>query len=140
MSTETNKSLVRRWIEEAINKQNLALVDDLFTTDYVNHYAPPELPPGPEGEKIFSQGFFTAFPDGQMTIENLLAEGDQVAVRWIYRGTHTGNLMNMPPTGKQFSVQGLNIFRIVDGKIAENWASFDMLGLLQQLGVVPVGV
>ena len=137
MSTEQNKGLVRRWIEEAINKQNLALVDELFTSDYVNHYFPPGLPQGQEGEKIFSAGFFTAFPDGQMTIENLLAEGDQVAVRWIYSGTHTGNFMNLPPTGKPFSAQGVNIFRIVDGRIAENWASFDMMGLLQQLGAIP---
>jgi steroid delta-isomerase-like uncharacterized protein len=144
MSTEQNKALVRRWIEEAINKQNLALVDELFTSDYVNHYFPPGLPQGPEGEKIFSSGFFTAFPDGSMTIENLLAEGDQVAVRWIYSGTHTGPLMTpggaLPPTGKKFSAQGVNIFRIAGERIAENWASFDMLGLLQQLGAVPAGV
>jgi steroid delta-isomerase-like uncharacterized protein len=140
MSAETNKALIRRWIEEAINKQNLALVDELFTSDYVNHYFPPGLPQGPEGEKIFSSGFFTAFPDGQMIIENLLAEGDEVAVRWIYSGTHTGSFMNLPPTGKPFSAQGVNIFRIANGKIAENWASFDMLGLLQQLGAVPAGV
>jgi predicted ester cyclase len=78
-----------------------------------------------------------AFPDGGVTIEEVIAEEDKVAVRFTYRGTHQGELMGIAPTGTQVTVSGMDINRIVEGKIAERWAVFDMLGILQQLGVVP---
>ena len=80
---------------------------------------------------------FAAFPDIQYTVEALLAEGDKVVVRWTARGTHTGELMGIPPTGKQVTVTGVNIGRVANGRIVEEWGEFDMMGMMQQLGVVP---
>jgi steroid delta-isomerase-like uncharacterized protein len=99
--------------------------------------SPPGTPPGPEGEKQLNTMFLAAFPDAHLTVEDELAERNIVAARWTYQGTHKGEFMGMPTTGRQVSVKGMNFFRIVDGKIVENWSSFDMLSLLQQLGVIP---
>lgn len=137
MSAEQNKAITHRWIEEVINQQNLALIDELFTSDYVNHMAPPGFPTGPQGEKLFTQMFFGAFPNGRMELVDVVAEGDRAAGRYTFSGTHTGEFIGIPPTGKRFSVSGINIIRFANGKIAENWPSLDMLGLMQQIGVVP---
>ncbi|HBY95362.1 MAG: ester cyclase [Ardenticatenaceae bacterium] len=137
MSTEQNKAVIRRWIEEVINKQNLAVIDETHTSDSINHFLPPGLPQGPAGEKQLSTMFFSAFPDGKFTIEDLIAEGDKIAMRYTYRGTHKGDFQGIPPTGKQFTATGINILRFSGGKIAESWVSFDTLGLMQQLGVIP---
>ena len=136
MSAEENKATVRRWIEEVINKQDVALIDELFAPDYVNHMAPPGLPAGPQGEKLFSQMFFGAFPDSHMELVDVVAAGDRVAGRYTYSATHRGEFMGIPPTGKHFSVSGTNIIRLAGGKIAENWPSLDMLGIMQQIGVI----
>ncbi|HZY40641.1 MAG TPA: ester cyclase [Anaerolineae bacterium] len=138
MSTQNNIALVRRWTEEVINKGNLALIDELFDADYVNHATPPGWPAGPAGEKLFTQMFLTAFPDGKFTFEDYIAEGDKVVGRYTYSGTHTGEFQGIPPTGKKFSVGGINIIRVANGRIAENWVGLDQLGLLQQLGVIPL--
>ena len=135
MSTEQNKAVVRRFVEEVINKHNLAKIDELFNTDYVNHT--PGLPPGREAEKQLNSVSFAAFPDARVTIEDLVAEGDKVAARVSYRGTPTGDFMGIPPTGKQFIVTGAGVFRVADGKIAEQWSNLDMLSLMQQLGAIP---
>src|ERR1700736_143286 len=136
MSTEQNKAVVRRFVEEVINKHNLARIDELFTPDYVNHA--PGLPPGREAEKQLNSASFAAFPDARVTIEDLVAEGDKVVARVSYRGTHTGDFMGIPPTGKQFIVTGAGVFRVADGKIAEQWSNLDMLSLMQQLGAMPL--
>ena len=81
--------------------------------------------------------FLSAFPDTQMTVEDELADGDKVATRWTATGTHTGELMGIPPTGKQVTVTGMDINRLVGGKIVEHWGEFDQMGMMQQLGVVP---
>ena len=136
MSTEQNKTIIRHWFAELINKNNLALADELVDTNYVNHFLPPDQT-GPEAEKHIMTLFFSAFPDLQGTVEDLLAEGDKVAVRITWRGANTGNFMGMPPTNKQVAFTSINIFRLVNGKIAENWPQIDMMGLMQQLGVIP---
>jgi steroid delta-isomerase-like uncharacterized protein len=117
----------------------MALVDELFAPDYVNHVAgsPIEFR-GPEGEKQFDAAYSQAFPDARLTVEDMIAEGDRVASRLSYRGTHTGEFQGIPATGKQFMTTGIQIIRIADGKIAEAWSQPDTLGLLQQLGVVPI--
>jgi steroid delta-isomerase-like uncharacterized protein len=87
--------------------------------------------------KQFISMYFTAFPDLHITIEDMIAEGDTVVVRTTFHGTHKGDLMSIPPTGKQATTTGISIFRVANGKALEHWANSDDLGLLQQLGVIP---
>ena len=134
MSVEENKAIFRRIVEEGFNKGNLAIVDELVATDHVNH---TDNVHGPEEYKQFITMYRTAFPDLHMTIEDQIAEGDKVVNRWTSRGTHKGDLMGIPPTGKQTTVTGMYVARIIGGKIVEEWGNFDALGMMQQLGVVP---
>jgi steroid delta-isomerase-like uncharacterized protein len=139
MSTEQNKALVRRYWEEVWNNGNLAVVDELIATDFDGHPLPgePDFGRGPAGQKQLVGMYRTAFPDLRMTIEDLTAEGDRVAVRWIARGTQTGEMMGIPATGKPTTVTGMFLNRLAAGKIAEGWGNFDALGMMQQLGVIP---
>lgn len=139
MSTEDNKTLSRRLFQEFWDQKNLAVADELMAANHVDHTpgSPPGLPPGPEGLKQFASVYFTAFPDLRITIEEMVAEGDKVVTRWATRATHKGDLMGIPPTGKQLTITGISIDRIAGGKIAETWTNFDALGMLQQVGVVP---
>jgi steroid delta-isomerase-like uncharacterized protein len=135
MSTEENKSNVRRGFE-ALNQRKLAVFDEILNPDVVFHTASTTIQ-GLEAYKQFLLMLFTAFPDLQFTIEDIIAEGDTVVVRYTTRGTHQGNFMGIPPTGKQGSGTGMFIDRIVNGKAIEQWGNSDTLGLLQQLGVIP---
>ncbi len=138
MSTEQNKSLVRQFVEEVMNKGNVAAIDQLVAPNVVDH-APevPNLPPGIEGTKQIFALYRVAFPDMRVTIDDEVAEGDRVAWRWTLTGTNTGSMMGMPATGKRVTMTGTDILRIVGGKITERWVNFDQLGMLQQLGVIP---
>jgi steroid delta-isomerase-like uncharacterized protein len=139
MSAESNKALSRRLLEEAFNAGNIDVVDELVTTDVVNHDAAlPEAMIGPDAAKASIRGYRTAFPDLRITIEEQIADDQAVATRWSAKGTQEGELMGMPASGKQATVTGITIDRIVDGRIAESWTNWDTLGMLQQLGVVPV--
>ena len=139
MSAESNKALSRRLLEEAFNVGNIDVIDELVTTDFVNHDAAlPEPMIGPDAAKASISGYRTAFPDLRLTVEEQIADDQGVATRWSAKGTHEGDLMGMAPTGKQATVTGITIDRIVDGRIAESWTNWDTLGMLQQLGVVPV--
>jgi steroid delta-isomerase-like uncharacterized protein len=135
MSTETNKATVRRFYAEYIP----AVVDELFTPDYMHHDAslPPEMQRGREAYKQLTQGFLAAFPDITNTVEDQVAEGDKVVSRVTVRGTQHGELMGMPPSGKAATFPLISIHRFADGKIAECWIVFDTLGMLQQLGAIP---
>ena len=104
---------------------------------YVDQKAPPGTPSGPQGIAAVITMFRQAFPDLHFTIEDQVAEGDKVATRYTFRGTQQGELMGISPTGKQVSIGGISIYRITDGKMQQAWIEYDMLGLLQQLGVVP---
>ena len=138
MSAE-NKALSRRFFEEVFNAGNLDVVDELVAPDFVNHdAATPEPARGVEGAKASITGYRDAFPDLNFTIEEQIAEGAYVTTRWSAKGTHEGDLMGIAPTGKQGTVTGISIDRIVDGRLVESWTNWDTLGLLQQLGVVPV--
>ena len=136
MSTEDNKALARRYIEEVFNQKNLATVDELNTPDFVLHNASTTIQ-GLEAYKQFVSMYLTAFPDLHTTIEDMIAEGDIVAERVTMHGTHKGDLMGIPPTGKQATITAIYIVRFANGKGVEVWANSDDLGLLQQLGVVP---
>jgi steroid delta-isomerase-like uncharacterized protein len=139
MSAESNMALSRRVLEEAFNAGNIDVIDELVTADFVNHDAAlPEAMIGPAAAKATISGYRAAFPDLRITIEQQIADDQGVATRWSAKGTHQGDLMGMSPTGKQATVTGITIDRIVDGRIAESWTNWDTLGMLQQLGVVPV--
>lgn len=135
--SEENKALIRRYYEEAWNKGNLAVLDEVVSPDYVDHNLPPELPPNRAGLKQLMAMYQAAFPDTVMTIEDQIAEGDRVVTRWTARGTHKGDLMGVPATGKAVTVTGIDISRIAGGQEVEHWGQFDLMGLMQQLGVVP---
>lgn len=132
---ETNKASVQRMIDEVMNQQNLTVVDELFAADYLMHDpAWPMEVKGPEGFKQWA-GMMLApyFSDSRITIENMIAEGDKVAVHWTWSGTHTGEFVGIPPTGRQIAIAGISIHRFADGGFVESWASYDSLGMMQQL-------
>ena len=136
MSSEANKVLVRRFFEELWNQGNLGVADELLAPEHLHHF-PGEDIHGPDGVKQLVSGIRSAFPDFHMSTDDVIAEADQVVMRFTIRGTHQGEGMGFPPTGKRVVYTGIDIFRISGGKIVERWGEVDMLGLLQQLGVVP---
>jgi steroid delta-isomerase-like uncharacterized protein len=136
MSLEENKALVRRWVA-LWNTGNSGAVDELVTPDYVRHDPNgPEIR-GPEAERRLVEMYLAAFPDLTFTIEHLIAEGDTVAARLTARGTHRGELLGIPATGRAITVAVFELYRLSDGKIAEQWVTMDALGLMQQLGALP---
>ena len=137
MSIEENKAIERRFFEEVVNKGELAVIDELFAANFVDHSAIPGIASDREGTKQYFAMAHSAFPDFHSTLEEWFAEGEKVVQRFTARGTHKGEWMGIAPTGKQFTIPGMAIHRISGGKIIENWSNIDMLGALQQLGVVP---
>src|SRR6266404_4861546 len=136
--SENNKAVVRRLIEEVWNKGNLSLVDELFAPNYEHHDpSSPDFGRGPESEKKRANLYRNPFPDLRLTIEDIIAEDNTVMTRWSCRGTHNGFLNDMATTEKQFTISGITVGRLANGKIAESYVNWDALGLMQQLGVVP---
>jgi steroid delta-isomerase-like uncharacterized protein len=139
MSTEQNKSIVRRWIEEGWNEGNIAVIDQLYAPDYIQHEPPPETVNSSDDLKQYVSMFLAAFPDLHHTIEDLIAEGDKVVWRLNSKGTHKGPFMGIPATGKIIdAITGVVIFRLENSRIVEGWVNIDALGLMQQLGVIPM--
>ncbi|TMD49826.1 MAG: ester cyclase [Chloroflexi bacterium] len=136
MSTEENKTLIRRAYEEGFNQRNLAVLDEVDASDFVVHNASTTMQ-GLEAFKQFLSLYLTAFSDAHFTIEDIIAEGDSVVARHTFSGTQQGDLMGIAPTGKQVMTTGITITRFANGKGVELWGNNDDLGLLQQLGVVP---
>ena len=136
MSTESNKSVIRNMLL-IIENGDTKNLDKYFATNWVNH--DPSLPPmqGLEGARQLI-GLWSAFSEMKVTIEDAVAEGDKVAIRFSLTGKHTGEMMGIAPTGKMIHLTANGIFKVVDGKATDNWVNFDALGLLQQLGVVPM--
>ncbi len=137
MSAEENKDIVRRfwgvWEEG-----NIDLVDELLAPDYVNRTpATPNQPTGPEGVKGVVSMFRSGIPDLRVVIEDMIADGDKVAVRYTLEGTHEGELFGVPPTGQRLTIKSIAIERVSDGKIREHWRVTDSLDMMQQLGVIP---
>ena len=137
MSPESNKLLAQRVWEEVWHQGQLSRIDGLFTKDFVRHDPGGRELQGTEQNRQFIGSLRAAFPDVHYTVEDQIAEGDKVVVRYRFRGTHLGAFQGMPPTGKQVTYTGILIYRIVDGKIAEQWTEFDLLDFLRQLGVLP---
>jgi steroid delta-isomerase-like uncharacterized protein len=129
----------RRFFDEIFSQGDYDLVDELFAPEYVGHPSgPEETVRGPEGVKAYVGGLRAGVPDLRLTIEDQVVDGDKVATRWTARGTHRGELLGIEPTGRSAAVTGVTIQRIGDaGRIVEGWTNWDMLGMLQQLGVVP---
>ena len=138
MTAETNKAIVHRYVEDGANAGNMSVIDELFAADFVNHDPTQPATRDLAALKQFMLARQAAFPDQRTTIEDLFVEGDRVAKRWTWRGTQTGEFNGIPPTGRQVTIAGIDILRVSDGKIQEIWWGYDMLGVLQQLGVIPV--
>jgi steroid delta-isomerase-like uncharacterized protein len=137
MSAEQNKALVHRFVEEVQSQGNTDALDEICSPEFVNHSAPPGVPSNCEGVKQLTAMFRQAFPDSYFSVEDMLAEGDKVATRKTFHGSHQGEFMGIPPTGQQVSMELIDIVRIADGRVVEHWAVGDNLGMMQQLGIVP---
>ena len=136
MSAENNKSLMRRYFEEVWQKGNPAAVDHFLAPTYQRYLSPKAAPLTLDGQRQRLDGFRAAFPDIQLTIEDMVAEGDRIAFRSTMRGTHQGVFLGIPPTGKYVTVTLIDIVRIENGKIVEQWGGPDLFDLLKQLGAI----
>ncbi|MCI0626006.1 MAG: ester cyclase [Acidobacteria bacterium] len=137
MSTD-NRAIARRLNDEVWNRGNLSAIDEILATGYMHHDpASRNFGSGPVEYKKLVALYRSAFPDVLFTIENLVSEGDLVVTQWTARGTQRGEVMGIAPTGRQVTVSGISIARVEQGRLAEQWVSWDALGMLRQLGVVP---
>jgi steroid delta-isomerase-like uncharacterized protein len=137
VTSEANKLTMQKFVE-FINTASEALADELISPNAIFHVpGNPEPMRGPAGYLAIIGMMRAGFPDIQWTLEEMVAENDKVAARFIMRGTHQGTFFGVPPTGKKITVQAMNIYRLADGKFVEERGQPDMLGLLQQIGAVP---
>ncbi|WNZ43217.1 ester cyclase [Leptolyngbya boryana CZ1] len=130
---DRNKAIYRRYIQQVFNKGRVDLLDELLSPSYVYHEAPPGTLPGAEGIRQVVSMFRAAFPDLEITIDDQIAEGDQVCSRATTRGTHQGEIFGIPATGNVVAMTGMTIVRIVDGRITDSWVKNDVMGLINQL-------
>ena len=135
--SEQYKTAARNFIEKGLNRRDLTAFDNYFSPKLTDHALPPGLPPGLEGRKMFASALLSAFPDLQVEVQDLVADGEKLVTRYTVHGTHNGELMGIPPTGKQISVGGIAIDRFENGQSVEHWEVIDQLGLMQQLGIIP---
>jgi predicted ester cyclase len=138
MSTEENKIVTRHLMEEVWNRGNLSVVDDLVTDDYVGHdaHTPGGAFYGSHGLKEHFSVLHAAIPDARIAIEDMRAEGDRTVVRFTLSGTHGGDLMSIPPTGRSVRFSAFLLSRFAGNRIVEQWGIADLLSLLQQIGIV----
>ena len=136
--SEENKALIRRQEEELFSGGELETTEEIYAPDYVGHDpSNPQDVRGLEAAKQAAADYRRAFPDLRVTVEDLIAEGDKVAARLRFRGTHLEEMDGIAPTGKRVECTGIVISRIEGGRIAEDWANFDDLGMMRQLGLAP---
>lgn len=135
--SEQYKTAAQNFIEKGLNQKDLSAFDAYFGSGLVDHALPPGLPSGREGRKMFASALLAAFPDLHVHIEDLVAEGDRLVTRYSVHGTHKGELMGIPPTGKSASIGGIAIDRFENGQSVEHWEIFDQMSMMQQLGVIP---
>ena len=138
MSAEKNKDLVRHSVDEVQSGGDIDAIVELCSPEVVNHSASPGVPSNCEGVKHLTAMFRQAFPDSYLTVEDMIAEGDKVATRMTFHGSHQGTFKDVPPTGQRVSIRLrlIGIVRVADGKVVEYWSMGDNLGLMQQLGVI----
>jgi steroid delta-isomerase-like uncharacterized protein len=137
MSTQENKDLVRRAYSEMVMEGNFDHLEEMCHEDYFDHTQPPGWPTDREGLKQQVSYFRSAFPDINVTLEDIIAEGNVVMLRQTMRGTHLGEFFGIPPTGTSVEMDGMHLFRFADGKLVEHRANNDDLGMLRQLGAIP---
>lgn len=134
--SDGNKAIARRIFDEVWGAHRVDKVDDYFAADFVNHPETPGVPQGSEGIKTLTQMFEGAFEDEYQVIEDMIAEGDEVAIRWSSTPTHTGPYLGIPATGKQVHVTAITIYRFKDGKAVEGWSEYNSVELMQELGAI----
>ena len=132
-----NKTTAERWFNEVVNEGKVDVIDELIADDFVDHDPFPGTSADVKGLKDGIEMIRSAFPDVQMSIDEAIAEGDALAIRSTTRGTHDGEFMGMPATGKKVEVAGYDIVHFEDGKVTEHWGVIDTGAMLEQLGVAP---
>ena len=138
MAQEENKTIAQRFNDDVWDRGDEAALEELLDPNFVDHDALPGQSPDREGHRQILAAFHSAFPDLNVTTEDIVAEGDKVVSRWTARGTHRGELMGIAPTGNGVTIKGIDVLRIAEGRIVERWAQFNDLEVMQQLGAVPV--
>ena len=136
VSLEAHRRVVQRQVDEVWNAGNLAVLDELMAPDFVSHRTSPGIPPDRKGFAQIVSMHRKAFSDLRVTVEDMVADGDKVANRWSWTGTHDGVFMGIQPTGKRVTQTGISIHRFEGGKIVEQWHEMDTVGVLQQLGAM----
>jgi steroid delta-isomerase-like uncharacterized protein len=134
--SEDNKALARRFYDEVVNGRNLDAIDEMVADDFVEYEALPGMPTDKEAPRQFFGMLHAAVPDLRADIEDIIAEDDKVVVRAVAKGTHQGELMGMPATGKPFEMQWVDIVQIRDGKAIAHWGVTDLAGMMQQVGLM----
>lgn len=137
MSGQDNKAIVQRYYAEVLNGRKVDLLDELAVEDYVEHDPFPGQGNGRSDLRARAELILGAFEPYDFTVEDVIGEGDKVVVRWTATGAHTGSFMGIPPTGNRFTIAGIDIHSVREGRLAEHWHVVDQLALLQQLGVIP---
>lgn len=134
-----NQALAERFHGDIFQNGDLAAADEILSPDFVIHAPgyPPEWTRGPEGAKLLAQAIIAGFPDRKFLTEETLGSGELVMIRWSMTATHEGELFGVPASGRPVSVAGFDLFRIEKGKLVELWQSWDQLGMMQQIGVIP---
>jgi steroid delta-isomerase-like uncharacterized protein len=132
--SQANKTITEQWTQEIFNNGNLAAIDQLVAADIVFHIGSEPDIRGRQGLRAYLQSFRAAFPDGRFTIDEQIAEGDQVVQCWSFRGTHKGEFFGIPACGKPVAITGHTRLRVSGGKVAEHWAHYDVFGFLKQAG------
>ncbi len=140
MSVDQNRETVRRFNEKVWGKGRVELIEELFSPDFVNHYAAPAAPPGRKGIRHEVERVRSMFPDVAIKTEDIVCEGDRAALRWSGSGTHTGDVTGLPATGKPATMSGMHFYRFREGQIIELWAEFDGARVMRQLGITPAGL
>lgn len=137
--SEENKALARRALEDVYSGRNPDAADEIYSPDFVDHdpATPEDMRHGPEGIKQQAAMYQSAFADLKVTVDDQIAEGDRVVTRWVARGKHEGELMGVAPSGQQVEISGITIGRVAEGKVEEEWTSWDGLGMMEQIGALP---
>jgi steroid delta-isomerase-like uncharacterized protein len=136
MSNADQKAIISRLVEEFWNQRNDGVFDEVVAVNFVDHSALPGSPQGRDAKKQEMLHFRNAFSNASTTLDDAVSDGDKVAWRWTFQGTHTGELMGIPATGKTIALSGITIDRIVNNQITERWNQMDVMGMMQQLGVM----
>ena len=133
MTTEQNKKIIQRLFNEGMNEKKFQIFDEIISDKFVNHGI-PNAPTGPNGFKAIVQQFLSAFPDMEVNVTEIIAEGETVATRGYLAGTHNGEFMGVNASGKKVRIDYVDFWKLNNGKCIENWVQMDVAGVMQQIG------